>query len=243
MLEKFGPIKNPLTIIAIFAGIAEVSGTAILPFIDINNQNIFIGFLIVFPSILVILFFLTLNFNHKVLYAPSDYKNEENFVKTLKFDYNKLELKETKESKQQIMEKTKYEISISNFEDAERLINIYKSQNFLANLYIGIGEGEDPGNNSIQSEHEAIWLGANVSVGVAVPVIKIAKKFYPHLKYIHLSSNIDGSPDYIHDQIFIGGATSAAKRLHLHQISKEDFNKLNEKMSQEDFHSFIKKIS
>jgi hypothetical protein len=30
MVEKIGTIKNPLTIIAIFAGIAEISGTAIL---------------------------------------------------------------------------------------------------------------------------------------------------------------------------------------------------------------------
>lgn len=34
-----------------------------------------------FPTVLVGVFFLTLNFNHKVLYAPSDYKNEDNFLK------------------------------------------------------------------------------------------------------------------------------------------------------------------
>src|SRR5690606_32026444 len=33
-----------------------------------------------FPVFLVGTFFLTLNFNHRVLYAPSDYRDENNFV-------------------------------------------------------------------------------------------------------------------------------------------------------------------
>ena len=81
MIEGIGTVKNPLTIIAMFAALVEVSGTIVLPFVDANNQIYFIWFLILFPIILVILFFCTLNFNHKVLYAPSDYENEENFLK------------------------------------------------------------------------------------------------------------------------------------------------------------------
>ncbi len=83
VIEKIGPIKNPLTIIAIFAAIAEISGTIVLPFIVPENQSIYVWFLIVFPILLIVLFFLTLNFNHKVLYAPSDYQNEDNFLRSL----------------------------------------------------------------------------------------------------------------------------------------------------------------
>lgn len=82
MIEKIGHIKNPLTVIAMFAAIAEISGTGVLPFIEPENQGIYIWFLIFFPVFLVGTFFLTLNFNHKVLYAPSDYKNEDNFFKS-----------------------------------------------------------------------------------------------------------------------------------------------------------------
>lgn len=74
-------IKNPLTIIAIFAGIAEISGTAVLPFVSSDNQRLYIYFLIFFPSLLVSLFFWTLNCNHSVLYAPSDWKDEANFFR------------------------------------------------------------------------------------------------------------------------------------------------------------------
>ncbi|MCB6415113.1 FHA domain-containing protein [Faecalimonas umbilicata] len=76
-------IQNPLTIIGIFAGIAEVAGTTVLPFVDTELQKIFICYVMGFPLLLVILFFLTLNKNPKVLYAPSDFADEKNFMKLL----------------------------------------------------------------------------------------------------------------------------------------------------------------
>jgi hypothetical protein len=96
MTEKIGLIKNPLTIIAIFAGIAEVSGTVVLPFVSEVNQQIFIYFLVCFPCLLVLLFFITLNFNNKALYAPSDYQDETNYIKINKFDISKQKTVEVK---------------------------------------------------------------------------------------------------------------------------------------------------
>jgi hypothetical protein len=66
---------------AVFVGIAEVSGTVVLPFVSTANQTVHVWFLIGFPTLLVVLFFATLNFNHKVLYAPSDVEDEENFFR------------------------------------------------------------------------------------------------------------------------------------------------------------------
>jgi Holliday junction resolvase-like predicted endonuclease len=82
--NKLTSVKNPLTVIAIFAGIAEISGTAVLPLIAPGNQALYIWFLMLFPFALISLFFLTLNFNHRVLYAPSDFRDEDNFVNILK---------------------------------------------------------------------------------------------------------------------------------------------------------------
>lgn len=84
MDSKLTSVKNPLTVIAIFAGIAEISGTAVLPHIAAGNQALYIWFLMLFPFALIALFFLTLNFNHRVLYAPSDFRDEDNFVNILK---------------------------------------------------------------------------------------------------------------------------------------------------------------
>lgn len=80
-MSGFGTIKNPLTIIAIFAGIVEVSSTTVLPFIGDSVQAIYIWFLMLFPSLLVLTFFITLNWNSKVLYAPSDFQTDDGYHK------------------------------------------------------------------------------------------------------------------------------------------------------------------
>lgn len=83
-MSSFGTIKNPLTIIAIFAGIVEVSSTTVLPFIVADVQKVYIWFLMVFPSLLVIAFFITLNFNNKVLYSPSDFQDDAGYLEANK---------------------------------------------------------------------------------------------------------------------------------------------------------------
>lgn len=80
MTEKITHIKNPLTVIAIFAGLAEVSGTAILPLIAPEIQKTYAWFLMAFPIILVTLFFITLWVKHHVLYAPTDFRSDESFT-------------------------------------------------------------------------------------------------------------------------------------------------------------------
>ena len=80
MTEKIAHVKNPLTVIAIFAGIAEVSGTAVLPLLEKYTQKLFIWFIMGFPLLLVVAFFLILYFKNYVLYAPSDFKDENLFA-------------------------------------------------------------------------------------------------------------------------------------------------------------------
>jgi hypothetical protein len=88
MQKKLGTVKNPLSVIAIFAGIAEISGAAVLPHIAPENQELYIWFLMIFPFLLITFFFITLNWNYKVLYAPSDFENEDNFVNLQKASYD-----------------------------------------------------------------------------------------------------------------------------------------------------------
>jgi len=78
-MRGIGTIKNPLTIIAIFAGIVEVSSTTVLPFISEEVQKTYIWFLMAFPSLLVLSFFATLNWNNKALYAPSDFQSDDGY--------------------------------------------------------------------------------------------------------------------------------------------------------------------
>lgn len=86
MIEKVKKVSNPLTIVAFFCGLSEISATVCIGLIEKDIQEIFIWFLIFFPVLLLLLFFLTLNFNSKVLYAPGDYVNEDNYMKVMKTD-------------------------------------------------------------------------------------------------------------------------------------------------------------
>ena len=83
MIDRFRKVDNPLTIIAIFAGITEVAASAALPFLSDATQQVFVWFLFLFPFALVAAFFATLNFNPRVLYAPGDYKDEKHFLEAL----------------------------------------------------------------------------------------------------------------------------------------------------------------
>ncbi len=74
-------ISNPLTIIGLFAGIAEIAGTVVLPLVSEDLQGKFIWYVMGFPVLLVVAFFLTLIFKPSSLYAPSDFSDESNYVK------------------------------------------------------------------------------------------------------------------------------------------------------------------
>ena len=83
MFDKIRAVRNPLTVVAIFAGLAEVSATLVLPRLEHDMQIVFIWFVMLFPVLLVVSFFVTLNWNPKVLYAPSDFEDEANFMTAL----------------------------------------------------------------------------------------------------------------------------------------------------------------
>lgn len=83
MIRLNRKITNPMTIIAIFAVLSEASAAVSLPFLDNEERALYIWFLISFPFYLLFLFFATLNFNYRSLYAPSDFEKSEHFLKVM----------------------------------------------------------------------------------------------------------------------------------------------------------------
>jgi hypothetical protein len=81
MLKIKKKITNPMTVIAIFAAISETSAAVSLPFLENKEREIYVWFLIGFPFYLLLLFFVTLNFNYRSLYSPSDFEKDKNFLK------------------------------------------------------------------------------------------------------------------------------------------------------------------
>lgn len=72
-----------MTVIAIFATLSETSAAVSLPFLENKEREIYIWFLISFPFYLLLLFFVTLNFNYRSLYAPSDFEKGKHFIKAM----------------------------------------------------------------------------------------------------------------------------------------------------------------
>ena len=126
-------------------------------------------------------------------------------------------------------------ISVSNMYGSNDFVNNLNSKGYKAKIYFG--HGGDNRTLKKNSEHEAIWLGKNVPVSFAIEIIKMAKNKFPHLKYIDYQSSI--APEYVNYQIYIGGATSTAKKDGLTTMTTSDFEKLYECKSQEDLYSYI----
>jgi len=91
MIEQIKPVGNPLTIVAIFAALAEILSTVALGLLDPELQKTFIWFVMLFPVAIVAIFFLTLNYNPKVLYAPKDFVNEAHFIELILANRNNVE--------------------------------------------------------------------------------------------------------------------------------------------------------
>lgn len=72
-----------MTIIAIFATLSETSAAISLPFLNDDEKELYVWFLISFPFYLLLLFFATLNFNYRSLYAPSDFEKGKHFMKAM----------------------------------------------------------------------------------------------------------------------------------------------------------------
>ena len=81
MKRSLRTIANPLTLIAVFATISETSAAISLPFLDDEEREYYVWFLISFPFYLLFLFFITLNFNYRSLYSPSDFHKTKHFIR------------------------------------------------------------------------------------------------------------------------------------------------------------------
>jgi hypothetical protein len=131
-----------------------------------------------------------------------------------------------------------FSISVTNAADAKELVNTLSDAGFSAKIY----ESPFRSDNELSKpeQHESIWIGYAVPAKVAVESIKIAISQWPNLKYMHLSNDGVSPPDYVHHQMYFGGASATAKEYELSPWSNNELLSLNENMSQEEFHRTIR---
>lgn len=85
--------KNPLGIIALaFVFVYGIAGLfTSQTSLDSNSLFVLVIFLVSFPCLVLFVFYLLVTKHHTKLYAPSDYTDEENFIKTLEIKVSHLE--------------------------------------------------------------------------------------------------------------------------------------------------------
>lgn len=83
--------RNPLGIIGLFlvlvygfAGLVTASNT-----LDKDQKQILVYFLVLFPLVVLYVFYKLVTEHYNKLYSPSDYSNEDNFMKALEIGINK----------------------------------------------------------------------------------------------------------------------------------------------------------
>lgn len=91
--NKFYP-SNPLGIIATFVFFIEAIGASTVFIIKDNILLLtkMINFIIIFPSLIAIIFFLILLFKREILFGPSDFKDDAAFIGLIDVRLEKLEL-------------------------------------------------------------------------------------------------------------------------------------------------------
>ena len=91
------------------------------------------------------------------------------------------------------------------------------------------------------SKNEAIWVGRNIPFEYVAEILEIAIDYFPHLKYVEISDDEDGiAPKYIHNQIFIGGASSTAEERKLEKLSKKEIVAIKEIKTQEEMNEYFR---
>lgn len=76
-------IRNPLAVIALFAGLSEVAMAVTLTNLPLNLQNIFVWFVMGFPLVLVTGFFFVLYRKPAVLFSPGDYQDDKLYLDSI----------------------------------------------------------------------------------------------------------------------------------------------------------------
>lgn len=131
-------------------------------------------------------------------------------------------------------------ISIVDAVGSNELVETLKNLGFNAEVYQERTSSPDKRPLDYLDWNEGIWIGSRVDSKSAIQALKIAVIHWPQLKYLHISTDGEDPPDYIHDQLFFGGVTAAAKRFGLRAWSHEELLALDDDMPLEAFHSAIR---
>jgi tetratricopeptide (TPR) repeat protein len=84
----FSPIKNPMTIISLFVGLVEVVLSVSLFALSDNLKSVIVWFIVLFPTLNAIAFFIVLCLFPQNFYGPHDYHDDQSYLSSLHLGSN-----------------------------------------------------------------------------------------------------------------------------------------------------------
>lgn len=127
-------------------------------------------------------------------------------------------------------------VSVADLSGATNIVEGLKNRGFNVELF-----KDASGRKEKLVDQSSIWIGLRMPPFIVLEAIKVALVAWPNLKYLQLSGDGSEPPDFVHDQLFLGGSTSTAVGRGLKSWSIEEINALNPSMSIKDFHDAIRK--
>ncbi|MBD8687067.1 MULTISPECIES: hypothetical protein [unclassified Rhizobium] len=137
------------------------------------------------------------------------------------------------EAEQTIWTKSEFQVSISQLPGDYMLYRNLVNAGFDASIYQASASDDF-------DAHAAIWIGSLVPVSYAVEAIKLAVTTWPHLKFLHLSNDGPVPPDYVHKQLYLGGATKTAWTFGLMAWPNDELLRLDDTMEVDEFHRLVR---
>lgn len=127
-------------------------------------------------------------------------------------------------------------VDIAIVAGSEAVLVDLRALEFKANTY-GEDEGEGPEGAG------GIWVGCRVPADAVVAAIGAGRKHWPMLRYVALSCDDSTSPpDFIHDELFLGGSSSTALQHSDTAWSTADFEALQPGMGKDALHAKIRTL-
>ena len=84
-------LKNPIGVIGFFLVLVEAIASLVVANSNLcaYQNTILVLFIVIFPCIVLRVFYMLVTEHHEKLYSPSDYRNDDNFLQT-KYKYNSM---------------------------------------------------------------------------------------------------------------------------------------------------------
>jgi len=182
---KYEKISNPLTIIAIFAGLAEIAGTTSLAIVNDSLQIYFLWFVMGFPTLLLLLFFWTLHKDPTKLYSPGDYQDDKSFLESLSQGYF-----ETKPIEDQSEKHSSKDIGI-----LEKVVEVLPEKVIRILL-----EASSKGNNEVNAFEKVFKVGSG-SEGIKQGFVFGIVKSLPFIARAYRNDSGERIVSFVSDEI------------------------------------------